>query len=328
MSKAIGKRDPRDIAFGGITLTAVGLIVDKKTTFEDWQSVGPYLERCESGVQWWIGDWLNYGDGKPEWGEGYEQAISMFNRDYDTIRDYRDTAKRVQFGERSPNLSWSHHAVVAHLPQEKRAALLAEAEPDSPDKPPSLSVAELRKRVREERESEPPPPLPKSRFNLIYADPPWRYEHCETENRKIENHYPTMELSDICALGIQGIAAPDTVLFMWATSPKLSESMEVLSAWGFEYKTCMVWRKDKIGMGYYARQQHELLLIATVGNPGTPLEAVRPPSVVDAPREEHSRKPDVFYELIEQMYPKAKKVELFCRRPRQGWKAWGNEVAE
>jgi N6-adenosine-specific RNA methylase IME4 len=160
----------------------------------------------------------------------------------------------------------------------------------------------------------------------VYADPPWRYEHSKTDNRKIENQYPTMELGEICRLPVQGICEDDCTLFLWATSPKLAESLEVLAAWGFKYRTCMVWVKDKIGMGYYARQQHELLLIATRGNPGTPAPPNRPSSVVNAPRTKHSKKPVEFYAAIEKMYPKASKVELFCRQPRDGWQVWGNQV--
>jgi N6-adenosine-specific RNA methylase IME4 len=102
--------------------------------------------------------------------------------------------------------------------------------------------------------------------------------------------------------------------------------MKVIESWGFTYRTCMVWVKDKIGMGYYARQQHELLLIAMKGSPRVPAPKNRPSSVVNAPRSAHSKKPDLFYELIERMYPRARKVELFCRSPRDGWTAWGNEI--
>ena len=162
-------------------------------------------------------------------------------------------------------------------------------------------------------------------FPVIYADPPWRYDVVESESRAIENHYPTMSNEDIYALPIQPLCTDDAVLFLWATSPKLAEAMQVVAAWGFNYKTCMVWVKDKIGMGYYARQQHELLLIATRGAPPTPAPADRPSSVVNATRDAHSAKPTEFYELIERMYPGLPKIELFCRSPRDGWSAWGNQ---
>ena len=190
-----------------------------------------------------------------------------------------------------------------------------------------LSSRALRQEIKAERIANTvTPELPEGTYNLVLADPPWRYEFSKSDSRKIENQYPTMELGDICALDIKSISHDDCVLFMWATSPKLADSMEVLTGWGFEYKTCMIWAKDKIGMGYYARQRHELLLIATRGTPSVPSPSDRPDSVIEAPREEHSRKPDVFYGVIEKMYPKSEKVELFCRRPRDGWTAWGNQV--
>lgn len=163
---------------------------------------------------------------------------------------------------------------------------------------------------------------------ILYADPPWRYEHVKTDNRAIENQYPTMTLEEICALPVAEAATPDAVLFLWATSPKLAEAMSVLEAWGFTYRTSMVWVKDKIGMGYYARQRHELLLIATRGEMPVPEPANRPDSVVEATRGEHSAKPDVFYEIIERMYPEFQKRELFLRgEAREGWSGWGNQAA-
>jgi N6-adenosine-specific RNA methylase IME4 len=165
------------------------------------------------------------------------------------------------------------------------------------------------------------------RFPILYVDPPWRYEHIETESRAIENQYPTMALEEICALSVgKRLATDDAVLFLWATSPKLAEAMHVLDAWAFTYRTCMVWVKDKIGMGYYARQKHELLLIATRGEPPTPMPSDRPSSVVESPRGKHSEKPAIFYELIERMYPELARVELFARRARDGWARWGNEA--
>ena len=163
-------------------------------------------------------------------------------------------------------------------------------------------------------------------FNVIYADPAWRYDYSVSTSREIENHYPTMTLDEICALPVSDISADDCVLFMWATSPKLADAIKVLEAWGFIYKTCMVWVKDKIGMGYYARQQHELLLIGTRGNLPTPEPKNRPSSVIYGERTEHSTKPDEVYEVIERMYPEFSRVELFCRTPRKGWYAWGNQL--
>ena len=167
------------------------------------------------------------------------------------------------------------------------------------------------------------------RYSLIYADPPWRYEHAPEgdEGRSIEANYPTMTLGEICALPVASkIAARDCVLFLWATSPKLREAMDVIDAWGFAYRTCMVWVKDKIGMGYYARQRHELLLIATRGNVPVPAPKDRPDSVVMVKRGQHSSKPDEFRAIIDRMYSKISRVEMFCREPASGWDAWGFEA--
>lgn len=164
------------------------------------------------------------------------------------------------------------------------------------------------------------------KYNVVYADPPWRYEYSISTSREIENQYPTMSIEDICSLPIDTIAERDCVLFIWATSPKLLEAMQVLTAWGFEYRTNGVWVKDKIGMGYYFRQQHELLLIATRGNIPAPSPEARVSSVIEAPRTDHSKKPEEVYEIIEGMYGDLPMIELFCRKPREGWGAWGNQI--
>lgn len=164
-------------------------------------------------------------------------------------------------------------------------------------------------------------------YTVLCADPPWRYDANATPDlRSIENHYPTMTLEDIKALPVP--AADDSVLFLWATSPKLTEALDVMAAWDFGYRTCMVWVKDRIGMGYYARQQHELLLIGKRGNLRVPDPEDRPASVITAPRVEHSTKPAEAYAAIERMYPDQPRVELFARGARPGWAVWGNQAQE
>jgi N6-adenosine-specific RNA methylase IME4 len=167
------------------------------------------------------------------------------------------------------------------------------------------------------------------KYPIIYADPPWRYENPPMggNNRSIENHYPTMTLDEIIRLPVEELATPDCLLYLWATAPKLSECMEVIKAWGFEYRTNLVWIKDKIGMGYHARNQHEILLIAKRGEFPPPSVADRPSSVFYSDRQGHSEKPLAFYEFIENAYPELSKIELFSRSLREGWAAWGNQAA-
>jgi N6-adenosine-specific RNA methylase IME4 len=161
-------------------------------------------------------------------------------------------------------------------------------------------------------------------FPILYADPPWQYDFIESDSRKIENHYETTALEAIMALDVP--AADDCVLFLWVTPPKVAEALEVINAWGFDYRTSMVWIKDKIGMGKNVRQLHEWLMIAKRGSIPLPEPEDRPSSVIYAPRRSHSEKPEEVHEIIERMYPHLTKCELFQRKPRDGWIGWGNEV--
>lgn len=196
---------------------------------------------------------------------------------------------------------------------------------------PAISLSRMVK-VCQRRRSAREIPFTERRYSLLYVDPPWRYEGAESGTRQIENQYGTMPLDEIKALKVP--AADDATLFLWTTSPKLADGLAIVKAWDFEYRTCMVWVKDKIGMGYYARQQHELLLIAKRGKPLVPAPQHRPSSVIHGDRSEHSAKPEVVYELIESMYPEYERgedqtdfVELFARIRRHGWDAWGLDTA-
>jgi hypothetical protein len=114
------------------------------------------------------------------------------------------------------------------------------------------------------------------------------------------------------------------MLFLWSPAPLLTDALNIMTAWGFEYATCAVWVKDRFGMG--VRQQHELLLIGKRGL-GIVLDPSKlSSSIIEAARGAHSRKPDEAYEMIEAMYPSLPKIELFARHARAGWAAWGNEV--
>jgi N6-adenosine-specific RNA methylase IME4 len=168
------------------------------------------------------------------------------------------------------------------------------------------------------------PQLPSGLFQVIYADPPWRSQSPDSDWAP-EAHYPTMTIGEICALPVP--AADDALLFLWVTNALLLQVHVVLEAWGFEYRTNFAWVKPSIRLGRWARNRHELLLLARRGNFPLPDEANCPDSVIRAPRGRHSEKPPVFYELIERAYPRASKLELFARGVlRAGWSAWGNEV--
>ena len=175
-------------------------------------------------------------------------------------------------------------------------------------------------------------PFPNKKFQIILADPPWRYDFSKDNSDKIEKHYPTMSLEEIKSLKIP--VAKNAVLYLWATAPKLIEALEVMKNWGFTYKTNMVWDKEWIGMGYWFRGQHELLLVGVKGKFSPPKDN-RVSSVLREKRTIHSKKPDAIRRWINLWYPDYSKIELFARPFKDrlfvdgsltGWYVWGNEV--
>ncbi len=160
--------------------------------------------------------------------------------------------------------------------------------------------------------------------SLVLADPPWRYDFAGTDSRKIENQYPTATVEEIIAHRPQ--TEENAVLFLWATAPKLLEALQVMAAWGFAYRTHAVWDKKKIGMGFWFRNRHELLLVGTKGAFACPIADCRVSSVFEEARQEHSQKPECVYLWVEETFPQFVKLEMYGRKKREGWLAWGNEA--
>lgn len=160
------------------------------------------------------------------------------------------------------------------------------------------------------------------KYQIIYADPPWRYDFSKSDSRKIENQYPTMKVEEICELNIP--SEDNSVLYLWATAPKLLEALQVMKSWGFIYKSQAVWDKETIGMGYWFRGQHEILLVGTKGKFSPP--NIKKPSVFRFKRSKHSKKPNEIRDYIAQAFPNESKVELFARNKTEGWDIWGNEL--
>jgi len=143
-----------------------------------------------------------------------------------------------------------------------------------------------------------------------------------------EQQYPTMPTDDLCEIGVAEISAENSVCFMWTTNPLFKDGIRVLESWGFEYKTNIVWIKDRHTAGFYVFGQHEILLIGVRGSLLPTGE--KPKSIIKGANLIHSKKPKETYRIIEKMYPgaldKTFYCELFCRETEPGWKGWGNEV--
>ena len=173
------------------------------------------------------------------------------------------------------------------------------------------------------------------KYDIIYADPPWAYHDTLGGNAKMgAMPYPTMTNEEICAMPIGNkIAKKDSILFMWATMPKLQEALDVIKAWGFKYKTCaFCWVKQNpksggvyAGLGRWVQGNAELCLLATKGHPHRISKSVK--QIVMAPRGRHSAKPsEVRDRIIQLMGEDTERIELFARDYADGWDCWGNEV--
>ena len=184
----------------------------------------------------------------------------------------------------------------------------------------------LQKTKTEKFSDLPTPKLPEGTYNVIYADPPWQYSNTGFDE-SAEQHYPTMTNEELYELieKLNPCIADPAVLFLWVTNPFLWVGFQLVEHWSFDYKTDMVWVKNKgPSMGWFTQSRHEHLLIATRGDGMHP--KYRPISWFEAPVTKHSKKPEFMYELIEKMYPDGKYLELFARNKRKNWTSWGLEI--
>ena len=180
------------------------------------------------------------------------------------------------------------------------------------------------------------------KYGVILADPPWSFKSWSDKGKNrapdamvrqkglAERHYKTLDLSAIAALPVGDLAAKNSVLLLWAVDCMIPQALEMGQGWGFTFKTvAFTWVKRTktntfhIGLGYWTRGNPEQCLLFTRGSPRRKSAAVR--QLIDAPRREHSRKPDEQYDRIEALLP-GPYVELFARTQRPGWDAWGDQL--
>ncbi|MFF0493954.1 MT-A70 family methyltransferase [Nocardia sp. NPDC004068] len=162
---------------------------------------------------------------------------------------------------------------------------------------------------------------PQRRYRTIVADPPWDiYQH---GNHGAEQHYPLMDLNWIKAMPVADLAEDDAHLWLWVTNAALPHVFDVMNAWGFTYRSPLTWVKLRIQRGIYLRNASEQLVFGTKGR--APVNFRAQPTWMIAPVQEHSHKPEEQYAIIERVSP-GPYLELFARRPRLGWDAWGNEI--
>ena len=171
------------------------------------------------------------------------------------------------------------------------------------------------------------------KYQIIYADPPWSYQNGGVPQGGVNAQYPTMKLKDIKKLPISDISADTSVLLLWATFPQLQEALEVIKAWGFQYKTLgFSWLKTNkdgspfFGIGYYAKSNQEVCLLAVKGKAHSLVKSNSVSSFVSTGRTKHSEKPQIFRDKIVELFGDISRIELFARTKTEGWDVFGNEV--
>lgn len=174
-------------------------------------------------------------------------------------------------------------------------------------------------------------------YGTILADPPWQFSNrtgkMAPEHKRL-SRYPTLSLKEIKEIPVSVVAAEKSHLYLWVPNALLKEGLDVMEAWGFEYKTNVIWHKirkdggpDGRGVGFYFRNTTEIILFGVRGRLRTLAPGRRQVNIIKSQKREHSRKPDELYEIIESCSP-GPYLELFARGQRSGWEQWGNEVED
>ena len=188
----------------------------------------------------------------------------------------------------------------------------------------------------------PTPPLLAMSYGVIYADPPWSYRGRKqfgfagdvgVDSGGAVDKYPTMSVDDICAIPVTSVAAADSLLFMWVTSPLLPDGLKVMSAWGFQYATvAFVWDKQRTNPGYYTLSQCEICIVGKRGRIPKPRGSRKERQFLSEERGEHSAKPEEVRQRIARMFPDQRRLEMFARVGSQSldgsWDRWGLEAEE
>jgi len=175
------------------------------------------------------------------------------------------------------------------------------------------------------------------KFRTILADPPWQFSNrtgkVAPEHKRLAR-YSTLRLRDIVEIPVHLAAGESSHLYLWVPNALLAEGLKVMSAWGFTYKTNLIWHKirkdggpDGRGVGFYFRNTTEMILFGIRGKMRTLAQGRRQVNIIRARKREHSRKPDEQYEIIEACSP-GPYLELFARGTRDGWTTWGDQAQQ
>lgn len=317
--------DQRPIELAGFRLLARSVRPEGRPTLDHWTAAMQFAVACEGASPYWIGDLLMYAEDRKDWTTRLDQAMSLTGISRKTAINLTYISTHVKEPERELSPTLSHAAEVAPLPVEQQRRYLERAQTEE------WTRRELRMHIKSDKR-----PLVlegqaqlDGMYRVLYADCPWIYGDRQPSGVGAQQHYPGMTVEELCKLPVAAHALPDSVLFMWATSPLLPQAFPVAEAWGFEYKTSIVWDKVKGIFGHYVRVHHEFLLIFTRGSCTPDAPTPQPDSVQVVRREDdmqHSEKPEDFRRLIMKLYTQGPYLELFARKRVDGWTTFGNDA--
>ena len=321
---------------GAFTLTERGVLVEGDAPYEQWVEVCALTAALAKYGFFLLGDCLNYGTAT--YGEKYREAEEFTGLTRKRLRQIAWVANKVDVSRRRDTLEFGMHQEVAALEPAGQAEALdwIEAQARRGKEP---SRTDVRRYVQDLRR----PPVVRNigeiqgKFHVVSADPPWPYNDSGasapgTSFQKAENHYATMSIEKIAAIPVKDHVLKNAVLFLWVTTPMLSVCWPLIEAWGFEYKTGLVWDKVDHVVGHYVSVRHEHLLLCTRGS-CTPAPQDLTPMIdsvqtIKRGRRRHSEKPEEFRQIMDRLYPKGPKLELFGRRQVDGWTVWGDQIGE
>jgi len=312
-----------------VEITPTYLKITQEISENEYLQIWEYLGHIGNKLMVYVGDLANQ-EGMIQHGiksDFYESVKEKTGLKYNSIKMAKVIMSNIDRYNRLYQCGIRHYALVYQMDSFQQRYWLQKCIDEG------WSTKTLKHEIYK---SLPAPPLPDGKYELVYADPPWAYDTPES-TVEVDKHYPTLELDDICyyqdknGKQVKDLAHINCVLYLWATMGRLNWAFPVIEAWGFKYKTHMVWDKVKHNMGHYCSARHEILIIAGKGDcdPKDMKIANSIDSVQVIEKDtKHSKKPEQFHEIIETLYPDEKKVELFARTKRRDWDVWGNEVWE
>ena len=270
-----------------------------------------------------------------------EQKIGEFSNELPTQQGkYQQTIHDEQFDKlevlKTAGINnYQRYEAIANLPEQEFENYIKEVKASN-EELTTVGVLRLARKLNQVEKIEIP--LPEGKYQVIYADPPWKYDVdlSAGATRSPENNYSVMDLAELIDFGrkVKEISAENCVLFMWTTAPKFDWLSGVLEAWGFGYKTNLIWDKVKPNLGHYSSVRHEILIIAGKGNcaptcDGKTIQSIDSVQSIEK-SSRHSEKPVEFRDIIDKLYPNyTPKIELFARgMAPEGWIFWGNQANE